>query len=181
MIRRIALIGLLVAAAAAHAQDSAAPKDPASATATATATAASPANPANPVDPAAAATPADVQAPQGPHVQIIDHVVGKGKEASVGNSVTVNYTGWLYKPMAAKQRGRKFDSSLDAGRTPLDFRLGAGQVIKGWEQGVAGMKVGGKRTLIIPSELAYGHRGAPGGSIGPDADLIFDVELLDVK
>ncbi|WP_036170438.1 FKBP-type peptidyl-prolyl cis-trans isomerase [Massilia sp. 9096] len=176
MIRRIALVGLLLAAAAANAQDSTAPKDPAGATATA----ATPANPANPVTPAAPATP-EAQAPQGPHVQVIDQVVGKGKEAAVGNKVTVNYTGWLYKPMAAKQRGRKFDSSLDAGRTPLDFQLGAGQVIKGWEQGVAGMKVGGKRTLIIPSELAYGHRGAPGGSIGPDADLIFDVELLDVK
>jgi FKBP-type peptidyl-prolyl cis-trans isomerase FkpA len=176
MIRRIALIGLLLAAAAASAQDSAAPKDPASATATA----ASPANPDNPVNPASPANP-DVQAPKGPQVQVIDHVIGKGKEASFGNTVVVNYTGWLYKPMAAKQHGRKFDSSLDAGRTPLDFRLGAGMVIKGWEQGIAGMKVGGKRTLIIPSELAYGHRGAPGGSIGPDADLIFDVELLDVK
>jgi FKBP-type peptidyl-prolyl cis-trans isomerase FkpA len=176
MIRRIALIGLLLAATAASAQDSAAPKDPASATATA----ASPANPDNPVNPANPANP-DVQAPKGPQVQVIDHVIGKGKEASFGNTVVVNYTGWLYKPMAAKQHGRKFDSSLDAGRTPLDFRLGAGMVIKGWEQGIAGMKVGGKRTLIIPSELAYGHRGAPGGSIGPDADLVFDVELLDVK
>jgi FKBP-type peptidyl-prolyl cis-trans isomerase FkpA len=176
MIRRIALIGLLLAAAAANAQDSTAPKDPASATATA----ASPANPDNPVNPAPATT--EAQAPQGPHIQVIDNVVGKGKEAAFGNTVVVNYTGWLYKPMAAKQRGRKFDSSLDAGRTPLDFRLGAGMVIKGWEQGIAGMKVGGKRTLIIPSELAYGHRGAPGGGvIGPDADLIFDVELLDVK
>ena len=176
MIRRIALVGLLLAAAAANAQDSTAPKDPASATATA----ASPANPDNPVNPAAPAT-TEVQAPQGPHIQVIDHVVGKGKEATFGNTVVVNYTGWLYKPMAAKQRGRKFDSSLDAGRTPLDFRLGAGMVIKGWEQGIAGMKVGGKRTLIIPSALAYGKRGAGGGSIPPDADLIFDVELLDVK
>jgi FKBP-type peptidyl-prolyl cis-trans isomerase FkpA len=186
MIRRIALIGLLLAATAASAQEQApsaaqnatqagnglpGPKDPA----TATSNAASPANPENPVNPAPA------QAPQGPQVQIIDHVIGKGKEASFGNKVTVNYTGWFYKPMAVKQRGRKFDSSLDAGRTPLDFQLGAGQVIKGWEQGVAGMKVGGKRTLIIPSQLAYGHRGAPGGSIGPDTDLVFDVELLDVK
>ncbi|HEY0487950.1 MAG TPA: FKBP-type peptidyl-prolyl cis-trans isomerase, partial [Telluria sp.] len=89
------------------------------------------------------------------------------------------YTGWFYKPMAKNQRGRKFDSSI--GREPLEFQLGAGRVIKGWEQGVAGMKVGGKRTLIIPSHLAYGKRGAGSGVIPPDADLIFDVELLQVK
>ena len=111
----------------------------------------------------------------------IDTVVGTGKEASVGNKVVVNYTGWFYKPLATRQRGRKFDSSLDAGREPLEFQLGAGQVIKGWEQGVAGMKIGGKRTLIIPSALAYGKRGGGGGTIPSDADLIFDVELLDVK
>jgi len=110
----------------------------------------------------------------------IDNVVGSGKEATVGSNIVVNYTGWYYKPMATRQRGRKFDSSLDAGREPLQFQLGAGKVIKGWDQGVAGMKVGGKRTLIIASELAYGKRGA-GGAIAPDSDLIFDVELLDVK
>ena len=111
----------------------------------------------------------------------IDNVVGTGKEATVGSNIVVNYTGWYYKPMATRQRGRKFDSSLDAGRDPLEFQLGAGRVIKGWDQGVVGMKVGGKRTLIIPSELAYGKRGAGGGSIAPDSDLIFDVELLNVK
>jgi FKBP-type peptidyl-prolyl cis-trans isomerase FkpA len=180
MIRRIALTGLLLAAAAANAQDASqagnglpGPKDPAQATANA----ASPANPSNPVDPA----PADAQAQQGPHVQVIDRVIGKGTEASFGSTVAVNYTGWFYKPLAARQHGRKFDSSLDAGREPLEFQLGAHQVIKGWEQGVQGMKVGGKRTLIIPSELAYGKRGAGGGSIPPDSDLIFDVELLKVK
>jgi FKBP-type peptidyl-prolyl cis-trans isomerase FkpA len=110
----------------------------------------------------------------------IDTVVGKGAEATVGSTVVVHYTGWLFKPVAVKQHGRQFDSSRDPGRTPLDFVLGAGRVIKGWDQGVAGMKVGGKRTLIIPSELAYGKRGA-GGTIPPDADLIFDVELLQVK
>jgi FKBP-type peptidyl-prolyl cis-trans isomerase FkpA len=170
MIRRIALASLLLAAAAANAQDAS----------QATATAATPANPNNPVNPA----PFDAQAKpaeQGPQVQVIDHVIGKGAEASVGSNVVVNYTGWFYKPLAAKQRGRKFDSSLDAGREPLEFQLGAHQVIKGWEQGVQGMKVGGKRTLIIPSELAYGKRGAGGGSIPPDSDLIFDVELLKVK
>ena len=111
----------------------------------------------------------------------IDNVVGTGKQATVGSNVVVNYTGWYYKPMATRQRGRKFDSSLDAGREPLEFQLGAGRVIKGWDQGVEGMKVGGKRTLIIPSELAYGKRGAGGGAIAPDSDLIFDVELLNVK
>ena len=108
----------------------------------------------------------------------IDTVVGTGKEATTGSTVVVNYTGWLYKPLATRQRGRQFDTSI--GRGPLDFQLGAGRVIKGWDQGVAGMKVGGKRTLIIPSDLAYGKRGA-GGMIPPDADLIFDVELLEVK
>jgi len=114
-----------------------------------------------------------------PQVEIIDSVVGKGKEATRGSSVYVHYTGWLHKPLAPKQRGKKFDSSHDRGE-PLNFQLGAGSVIKGWEQGVAGMKVGGKRTLIIPSVLAYGKRGA-GGMIPADADLIFDVELVDVK
>jgi FKBP-type peptidyl-prolyl cis-trans isomerase FkpA len=180
MIRRIALTALLLAAAAANAQDASqagnglpGPKDPAQATANA----ASSANPTNPVDPA----PAAAQAEQGPKVQVVDHVIGKGTEATYGSTVVVNYTGWFYKPLAAKQHGRKFDSSLDAGREPLEFQLGARQVIKGWEQGVQGMKVGGKRTLIIPSELAYGKRGAGGGSIPPDSDLIFDVELLKVK
>jgi FKBP-type peptidyl-prolyl cis-trans isomerase FkpA len=180
MIRRIAVASLLLAAAAVNAQDASqqagnglqGPKDPAQATANA----ANPANPNNPVD----ATP-DAQAQQGPKVQVIDHVIGKGAEANVGSTVVVNYTGWFYKPLAVKQHGRKFDSSLDAGREPLEFQLGAHQVIKGWEQGVQGMKVGGKRTLIIPSELAYGKRGAGGGSIPPDSDLIFDVELLKVK
>jgi len=114
-----------------------------------------------------------------PQVEIIDSVVGKGKEATRGSSVYVHYTGWLHKPLAPKQRGKKFDSSHDRGE-PLNFQLGAGSVIKGWEQGVAGMKVGGKRTLIIPSVLAYGKRGA-GGMIPADADMILDVELVDVK
>jgi FKBP-type peptidyl-prolyl cis-trans isomerase FkpA len=128
-----------------------------------------------------AATPAPAAAAEANPLVKIDTVVGTGKEASAGATVRVNYTGWFYKPLAPKQRGRKFDSSLDAGREPLEFPLGAGRVIKGWDQGVAGMKVGGKRTLIIPSELAYGKRGAGGGAIPADADLIFDVELLDVK
>jgi FKBP-type peptidyl-prolyl cis-trans isomerase FkpA len=109
----------------------------------------------------------------------IDTVVGTGAEATVGSKVYMHYTGWLYKPMAVKQRGRKFDSSLDRGE-PLDFVLGIGRVIKGWDQGIAGMKVGGKRTLIIPNNLAYGSRGA-GDIIKPGDDLIFDVELVNVK
>jgi FKBP-type peptidyl-prolyl cis-trans isomerase FkpA len=163
MIRRSVFIALLLAAAAAGAQDSSQPAPAAAAAQQA------PAAPAAPVE------------QQGPKIEIIDQAVGNGKEATLGSTVVVNYTGWFYRPLAARQRGRKFDSSLDAGRTPLDFQLGAGRVIKGWDQGVAGMKVGGKRTLIIPSELAYGKRGAPGGMIPPDSDLIFDVELLNVK
>jgi FKBP-type peptidyl-prolyl cis-trans isomerase FkpA len=159
MIRRTAFIALLAAAAAANAQQ-------------------------GPVQPAQAANPATAQAapaePAAPKVQTIDTKVGTGKEAMLGSTVRVHYTGWFHKPMAKQQHGRKFDSSLDRGE-PLEFRLGAGEVIKGWEQGVAGMKVGGKRTLIIPSVLAYGKRGAGSGSIPPDSDLIFDVELLDVK
>jgi FKBP-type peptidyl-prolyl cis-trans isomerase len=107
-----------------------------------------------------------------------DTVVGKGKEAVAGKTVEVHYTGWLHDGKAVRERGKQFDSSV--GRGPFSFPLGAGRVIKGWDQGVAGMKVGGKRTLVIPAELAYGARGA-GGVIPPNATLIFDVELLDVK
>ena len=107
-----------------------------------------------------------------------DTLVGKGKEAVAGSTVSVNYTGWLHDPAAKNKRGKQFDSSV--GRGPFSFPLGAGRVIPGWDQGVAGMKVGGKRTLIIPPELGYGIRGA-GGVIPPNATLVFDVELLDVK
>ena len=107
-----------------------------------------------------------------------DTVVGTGKEAVSGRDVVVHYTGWLHSPAAPDLHGAKFDSSV--GRGPFTFPLGGGRVIKGWDEGVAGMKVGGKRTLIIPSEMAYGKRGAA-GVIPPDATLVFDVELLDVK
>ncbi|MBL8513522.1 MAG: FKBP-type peptidyl-prolyl cis-trans isomerase [Betaproteobacteria bacterium] len=107
---------------------------------------------------------------------IIERAIGSGKEAVPGK-VTVNYTGWLYDPAAKDGKGKKFDSSLDRGR-PFSFQLGGGRVIRGWEQGVAGMKEKGKRTLIIPPRLAYGGRG--GGLIPPDSTLIFDVELLEV-
>ena len=109
-------------------------------------------------------------------LQRINTVMGTGQTAQAGQVVKVHYTGWLYDPTAANQRGNKFDSSVDRGQ-PFEFSLGAGQVIKGWEQGVAGMKVGGKRTLIIPPELGYGERGA-GGAIPPNATLLFEVELL---
>jgi len=107
-----------------------------------------------------------------------DTVAGKGKEAVAGVTVIVNYTGWLHDSKSKNMRGKKFDSSI--GREPFRFLLGAGAVITGWDQGVAGMKVGGKRTLIIPPELGYGQSGA-GGVIPPGATLVFDVELLDVK
>ena len=110
---------------------------------------------------------------------IEDVVVGQGDTASSGQRVTVHYTGWLYDPKAADKHGKKFDSSKDHGE-PFSFKLGGGQVIRGWDQGVAGMKVGGTRTLVIPSELGYGQRGA-GGAIPPNATLLFDVELLEVK
>jgi FKBP-type peptidyl-prolyl cis-trans isomerase len=104
-----------------------------------------------------------------------DTTVGTGALATAGHKVSVHYTGWLYNN---GQKGAKFDSSLDRGQ-PFSFGLGAHQVIQGWDEGVAGMKVGGKRTLIIPPELAYGARGA-GGVIPPNATLMFDVELLKV-
>ncbi len=105
-------------------------------------------------------------------LQYIDLKEGTGERARSGDTVEVHYTGWL-------KDGKKFDSSVDRGR-PFSFRLGAGQVIKGWDEGVAGMRVGGKRKLIIPPDLAYGKRGA-GGVIPPDAELTFEVELLKIK
>ena len=109
--------------------------------------------------------------------QKIDTTVGTGAEAKAGSHVTVNYTGWLYLPDAPDHHGEKFDSSI--GRKPFTFRLGSGMVIPGWDQGVEGMKVGGKRTLVIPAALGYGAEGA--GPSPPNANLIFDVELLDVQ
>jgi FKBP-type peptidyl-prolyl cis-trans isomerase FkpA len=109
-------------------------------------------------------------------LQYEDTVVGEGEEAKKGQSVTVHYTGWLFNE---GEKGVKFDSSLDR-RDPFVFSLGAGMVIRGWDEGVAGMQVGGERTLIIPAELGYGARGA-GGVIPPNATLQFDVQLLAVK
>jgi FKBP-type peptidyl-prolyl cis-trans isomerase FkpA len=106
-------------------------------------------------------------------LQYTDNVVGDGAEAKAGQHVSVHYTGWLYND---GEQGAKFDSSRDR-NDPFDFPLGAGMVIKGWDEGVQGMKIGGQRTLIIPPELGYGARGA-GGVIPPNATLKFDVELL---
>ncbi|MCY1011572.1 FKBP-type peptidyl-prolyl cis-trans isomerase [Nannocystis pusilla] len=106
-------------------------------------------------------------------LQIEDIVVGTGETAEPGKQVSVHYTGWLV------EGGKKFDSSLDRGR-PFNFQLGAGDVIKGWDQGVVGMKVGGKRRLTIPQHLGYGRRGFS-DVIPPRADLLFEVELLAVK
>jgi FKBP-type peptidyl-prolyl cis-trans isomerase FkpA len=131
---------------------------------------------------ALAQTPADVppQTAAEPAVLVTDLVAGIGDEALPGMVVIVHYTGWLHDPAAQDQRGRKFDSSRDRGQ-PLSFQLGAGRVIRGWDQGLPGMKLGGIRHLVIPSSLAYGARGAGNGVIPPNATLIFDVELLAVE
>jgi peptidylprolyl isomerase len=110
-------------------------------------------------------------------LQYQDTVVGTGSNPKSGQTCVMHYTGWLWENAA---KGKKFDSSVDRG-TPFEFPLGQGRVIKGWDEGVAGMKVGGKRTLLIPPQLGYGARGAGGGSIPPNATLLFDVELLGVK
>ena len=107
-----------------------------------------------------------------------DLVVGGGTEATPGTSLTVNYTGWLYDPAQSEGKGRQFDTST--GRGPFVFTLGAGRVIAGWDQGVAGMKVGGQRRLVIPPNLGYGSAGA-GADIPPNATLVFDIELVEVQ
>lgn len=137
---------------------------------------------------------AETPMPKESELQVIDTIVGDsmikdlviedikagtGATASAGQTVSVHYTGWLYDPSAANKRGPKFDSSRDRGQE-FKFPLGGGRVIKGWDEGVAGMQVGGQRTLIIPPHKAYGSRGA-GRSIPPNATLIFDVELFGVQ
>lgn len=110
----------------------------------------------------------------------IDTVVGTGAEAAAGKIAVVHYTGWLYDPASSDKKGRQFDSSLNR-HAPFSFPIGAGRVIRGWDEGVVGMRIGGRRTLVIPPQMGYGSRGAGGGVIPPDATLLFEVELLDLK
>ncbi|WP_338844703.1 FKBP-type peptidyl-prolyl cis-trans isomerase [Massilia sp. W12] len=146
---------------------------PASAPAEATASATAAASATDSGAPAAAP-----ETPPAPQLGIKEVKPGKGREATPGHDVEVHYTGWLQDLKVRDGRGKKFDSSL--GRGLFRFPLGGGRVIKGWELGVAGMKEGGKRTLTIPPELAYGKRNIGNGLIPPDSTLIFDVELVKV-
>ncbi|HWN06300.1 MAG TPA: FKBP-type peptidyl-prolyl cis-trans isomerase [Steroidobacteraceae bacterium] len=131
---------------------------------------------------ALAEQPANAPAPPAPEAAVLvtDLVAGIGEEALPGMIVIVHYTGWLFDAAAKDQRGRKFDGSRDRGQ-PFSFPLGGGRVIRGWEQGVPGMKVGGTRRLVIPAALAYGTRGAGNGVIPPNATLLFEIELLAVE
>lgn len=128
--------------------------------------------------PAAVAAAAPVTAAVG-GLTVTELRAGKGDAVGAGDFVRVHYTGWLYDPAARDGKGRKFDSSLDS-HSPFLFRLGEGRVIRGWDLGVAGMRAGGRRRLLIAPALAYGPRGA-GGVIPPNATLLFDVELLDFR
>ena len=111
-------------------------------------------------------------------LQKTDVAAGSGAEAKTGSTVRVHYTGWLYDQSAADHRGKQFDSSRDG--APFEFPLGAGEVIQGWDEGIAGMKVGGKRIITIPPALGYGAGGAS-GVIPPNATLVFELELMDVR
>ena len=112
-------------------------------------------------------------------MQSVELKAGTGLELAPGKIAVVNYTGWLYEATAADNKGKQFDSSRNSGQ-PFRFPVGAGQVIKGWDQGVVGMKVGESRRLIIPAELAYGDAGAP-GVIPPGATLVFDIDLVAIE
>jgi len=130
-------------------------------------------SPKAPSAPSASATPAITELVK------TDVAVGTGEPIEKYQVAVVHYTGWLYDPAAPEQKGTKFDSSRDRGK-PFRFAVGAGSVIKGWDEGVAGMSVGGRRMLIVPAQLGYGDRGA-GGVIPPGAALLFDVELLAIE
>jgi FKBP-type peptidyl-prolyl cis-trans isomerase FkpA len=126
----------------------------------------------------APSSPTSSTAPPSAPFSQTDLLVGDGAEATPGTNLIVNYTGWLYDPAQPEGKGQQFDSST--GRGPFMFMLGVGQVIPGWDQGVAGMKVGGQRRLTIPPELGYGSTGA-GTAIPPFATLVFDIELVGVQ
>jgi FKBP-type peptidyl-prolyl cis-trans isomerase FkpA len=119
----------------------------------------------------------DATSKPGKTLQKTDTVVGSGRLAMDGSTVTMHYTGWLFSPKSPKQHGSQFDSSTNG--KGFSFKVGAGSVIKGWDEGVRGMKVGGKRTLIVPAEMAFGDKGL--GPVPPKSNLIFDIELMDVK
>jgi len=134
--------------------------------------------PAPAAEPAAEAAPAATGNENMP-MQKIDLAPGSGAEIKSGQTALVHYTGWLYDATAPENKGKKFDSSVDRNE-PFEFPVGAGYVIKGWDEGVVGMKVGGKRRLVIPPEMGYGAKGAGGGLIPPGATLVFDVELVEI-
>jgi FKBP-type peptidyl-prolyl cis-trans isomerase FkpA len=134
--------------------------------------------PAPAAEPAADAAPAATGTENMP-MQKIDLAPGNGAEIKSGQNALVHYTGWLYDAAAPENKGKKFDSSVDRNE-PFEFPVGAGMVIKGWDEGVVGMKVGGKRRLVIPPDMGYGARGA-GGVIPPGATLVFDVELVEIR
>lgn len=123
--------------------------------------------------------PAAAAVPPPSALQKTDVVKGTGEGISLGQVAVVHYTGWLYDPTAQEQKGTKFDSSRDRGE-PFKFAIGAGQVIRGWDEGVQGMQPGGQRRLVVPADLGYGDRGA-GDVIPPGATLVFDVELLAIE
>jgi FKBP-type peptidyl-prolyl cis-trans isomerase FkpA len=130
--------------------------------------------------PPAAPAPATNAAAPITQLQKIDVLKGTGEGISAGQQAVVHYTGWLYDPAAHDHKGKQFDSSRERGK-PFRFVIGAGRVIKGWEEGVQGMQPGGQRQLVIPADLGYGPEGAGGGVIPPNATLLFDVELLAIE
>jgi len=160
----VALAALLAVACSSRDK----PEEPATATA--------------PAASSAAETPATESAPTGNEnmaLQKIELAPGTGPEIKAGQNALVHYTGWLYDAAAPENKGKKFDSSVDRNE-PFEFPVGGGMVIRGWDEGVAGMQVGGKRRLVIPPEMGYGSRGA-GGVIPPGATLVFDVELVEIR
>jgi FKBP-type peptidyl-prolyl cis-trans isomerase len=179
-LERIRAIALFVAAAGSLAACAPASDEGSGAQAEKPA-AAAPEEAAMPQEPAFTPRPIEVGVPfvTDDGLQIIAHKLGEGSLATNGRPVTVHYTGWLLDETAANKKGNKFDSSVDRS-TPFRFVLGQGRVIRGWEEGVLGMKVGGSRTLIIPPDMAYGPRGRP-PVIPPSSTLVFDVELLGVE